>query len=607
MTTRTVDPILLEVVRNRLETIADEMELTLLKSAASPIVKEGLDASAALFNVRGRDDRPGGGDPDPSRLPGVGGPADRAGVPARDDDGGGRVPAERPLRRRHAPARHHAGGAGGRRGPRRRAGVHDVPPPGRRGPDAGERADGRHRALPGRDHHPADPVVARGRAGREPVCPPPAQRAHSGGVHRRPDGPGGRRPAGRDRLNELFRRYGTDAVLGYIDELLERAETLTRRGIEAIPDGTYAFTDWMDDDGIEDRPVRIAVAVTVRGSSMTFDFTGTSPQVRGPFNSVPASTLSAVYYAVRAILGSDRPQQRRLLPRRRRRAAAGQPGQPAGAGAGQLPHGHDQADRRHHPGRARPGAARPHAGRQLGDPPGHGVRRDRPGHRSPVRGQRAGRGRHGRAPGQGRGPRPWRPTSATAWNIPVEALEMNFPAAHRADRALGGLRRRRCDAGRAGAGEGLRGDRDRRHRRPPERALPVGALGPVRRRAGAPRAGRSSSAGTGRARRCPRSGCCSSIRATSSGSTSRAGPAGATRSSGTSPGPGRRAGPPRLRRGGGRGVRRRPLRRPRRGRPRRDEGRDARRFHPGARAPSTGYSTAAGRTAGRPDPAPRGA
>ena len=53
MAARDIDPILLEVVRNRLETIADEMELTLLKSAASPIVKEGLDASAALFNVRG--------------------------------------------------------------------------------------------------------------------------------------------------------------------------------------------------------------------------------------------------------------------------------------------------------------------------------------------------------------------------------------------------------------------------------------------------------------------------------------------------------------------------------------------------------------------------
>src|SRR5205809_6425714 len=48
-----IDPILLEVLRNRLDAIADEMELTLLKSAASPIVKEGLDATAALCNTRG--------------------------------------------------------------------------------------------------------------------------------------------------------------------------------------------------------------------------------------------------------------------------------------------------------------------------------------------------------------------------------------------------------------------------------------------------------------------------------------------------------------------------------------------------------------------------
>src|SRR2546427_10518577 len=48
-----IDPVLLEVLRNRLDAIADEMELTLLKSAASPIVKEGLDASAALFNIAG--------------------------------------------------------------------------------------------------------------------------------------------------------------------------------------------------------------------------------------------------------------------------------------------------------------------------------------------------------------------------------------------------------------------------------------------------------------------------------------------------------------------------------------------------------------------------
>ncbi len=85
------------------------------------------------------------------------------------------------------------------------------------------------------------------------------------------------------RLGELFARYGTDVVLGYVDELLERAETLTRRGVEAIPDGTYGFVDWLDNDGIDlDRPVRIQVAVTVHGSAMTFDFTGTSPPGPGP-------------------------------------------------------------------------------------------------------------------------------------------------------------------------------------------------------------------------------------------------------------------------------------------------------------------------------------
>jgi N-methylhydantoinase B len=301
MAARTIDPILLEVVRNRLETIADEMELTLLKSAASPIVKEGLDASAALFNVRGETI------------------AQAAAIPIHL--GCLELAARRIVRA--------------------------FPPETMTEGDAFLLND----PYDGGTHLPditlAVPVVAEGRVvalactmchhqdvgGRTPGSVPtdatelyqegviiPPTRLFRGGVLdenlfallrrnvRIPDVFTGDLMAqvaagrlGGIRLNELFGRYGTDAVLGYIDELLERAEILTRRGIEAIPDGTYAFADWMDDDGIEDRPVRIAVAVTVRGSSMTFDFTGTSPQVRGPFNSVPASTLSAVYYAVRAI------------------------------------------------------------------------------------------------------------------------------------------------------------------------------------------------------------------------------------------------------------------------------------------------------------------
>jgi N-methylhydantoinase B/oxoprolinase/acetone carboxylase alpha subunit len=55
------------------------------------------------------------------------------------------------------------------------------------------------------------------------------------------------------------------------------------------------------------KPVKVAVTLRVRGSAVTFDFTGSDPQVRGPFNSVPASTMSAVYYAVRAISDASIP------------------------------------------------------------------------------------------------------------------------------------------------------------------------------------------------------------------------------------------------------------------------------------------------------------
>src|SRR5687768_18155212 len=53
------------------------------------------------------------------------------------------------------------------------------------------------------------------------------------------------------RLRELFAAHGVASVLAYIDELLNRAEILTRREIEGIPDGDYSFEDWLDDDGVD--------------------------------------------------------------------------------------------------------------------------------------------------------------------------------------------------------------------------------------------------------------------------------------------------------------------------------------------------------------------
>jgi N-methylhydantoinase B len=297
-----IDPILLEVLRNRLDAIADEMELTLLKSAASPIVKEGLDASAALFSMQGETI------------------AQAAAIPIHL--GALEFAAKRLIQA--FPLERMVDGDVFL--------LNDPYDGGTHLPDITVAvpifADGRvvalactmchHQDVGGRT--PGSVPTDATELYQEGVIIPPTQLFRAGVLDenlfallrrnvRIPEVFAGDLMAqvaagrlGSRRLGELFTRHGTEVVLGYIEELFTRAETLTRRQIEAIPDGTYTFEDYLDNDGIDlDRLVRIAVAVKVHGSSMTFDFTGTSPQVRGPFNSVPASTMSAVYYAVRAI------------------------------------------------------------------------------------------------------------------------------------------------------------------------------------------------------------------------------------------------------------------------------------------------------------------
>jgi N-methylhydantoinase B len=109
-------------------------------------------------------------------------------------------------------------------------------------------------------------------------------------------------------MRELVVRYGFDQLERYFDELLDYSEREARRTIRAIPDGVYRFTDHLDDDGVNmDQPVTITVAVRVEGDELTVDLTGTSPQVRGAINSTLSFAKSAVYFAVRSLMGSDAP------------------------------------------------------------------------------------------------------------------------------------------------------------------------------------------------------------------------------------------------------------------------------------------------------------
>lgn len=113
---------------------------------------------------------------------------------------------------------------------------------------------------------------------------------------------------GERRLKELADTLGTDQTVAIFDELLDRSKHLTRAAIRAIPDGEYAYVDFLDNDGVDlDDPVRIEVKVVVAGDSIVFDFAGTSGQVKGPFNCMPSGALCGACFAVRAIGGSDVP------------------------------------------------------------------------------------------------------------------------------------------------------------------------------------------------------------------------------------------------------------------------------------------------------------
>lgn len=107
---------------------------------------------------------------------------------------------------------------------------------------------------------------------------------------------------GKRRYQELCRGLGADVLQRYVEELKDRAEFLTRQKIAEIPEGTYRFHDFLDNDGIDlDRRVKIQVAVGRRGSDLVIDFDGTDPQLKGPANSARSGPPCCGYYVIRCI------------------------------------------------------------------------------------------------------------------------------------------------------------------------------------------------------------------------------------------------------------------------------------------------------------------
>jgi len=109
-------------------------------------------------------------------------------------------------------------------------------------------------------------------------------------------------------LQRLGRRYGPDTLAAAAERIQAQSEAAMRAAIARIPDGTYSFEDFVDDDGIErDRPLRIRVALTVSGEEVVVDLAGSADQAVGPVNCTLNMTRSAVVCGVMMALGAEVP------------------------------------------------------------------------------------------------------------------------------------------------------------------------------------------------------------------------------------------------------------------------------------------------------------
>jgi N-methylhydantoinase B len=301
------DPVTLEVVRHALYAIAEEMSVIVMRSARSPLLKEAGDLSSCLTDAEGCLIAQGRDIPMHMGVMGFTVKALLERVPAarmREGDvwylnlpevGGNHLPdvkAVRPVFFRgrlvaFAVNLAHWADIGGA-------------VPGSYVPSATECYQEGLRIAPvrlfsasGPDREAIDLILAnlRGRDEREGDLL--AQYAADDVATR--------------RLLELFERHGADTMTACFDALHAESEAQMRAALRALPDGVWEGEDWLDDDGVDDRPVRIHVTIDKRGDRATFDFTGTDPQTRGPVNTTYFITCSSVYYAMKALAAPDVP------------------------------------------------------------------------------------------------------------------------------------------------------------------------------------------------------------------------------------------------------------------------------------------------------------
>ena len=302
-----IDPVTLEVIRNGLTAIAEEMSLVVMRSARSPLLREAGDLSSAIVDAdgemiaQGRDipmhlgvmgftvkeflkrvpkDRLAPGDVWFLNLPEVGGnhlPDVKAIRPVFAD---GEI-------RAFAVSLAHWADIGGA-------------VPGSYVTYATDAWQEGLRIAPlrlftkqGPDREKLDLILANVRGPEEREGDILAQMAAS--------------RAAEERLLGMYDVHGVDTVAAATAAIHDRAEAQMRSALAALPGGVWQGEDFLDDDGAGGPPLAIRVKITLDGERAVFDFSDSDDAARGPLNTTPFVAAASAFYAVKVLVGPDIP------------------------------------------------------------------------------------------------------------------------------------------------------------------------------------------------------------------------------------------------------------------------------------------------------------
>ena len=299
-----LDPVTLAVLRGRLEQIADEMDATLYRSAFNPIIAEAHDACHGLYDAQTGDTLIQG----KSGLPVfVGAMAFAVRAAMRAAEGrGGMQPGDVWLFNDPYEGGTHANDFKLVRPCFRQGQLYCFLASAAHWHDVGG-------AVPG-NYNPAATECW-----QEAVQIPPVRIVRDGQIEedvlailrantRLPDSLWGdlngqlaALELGAGRLDSLLDEYGDARVAAALQALRERAVKLMRSHIASLPDGRYSFEDVLDNDGVRDVTLTIALDMTVQGDRLTLDFSRTSPQCAGPVNISRATAVAACYVALKHV------------------------------------------------------------------------------------------------------------------------------------------------------------------------------------------------------------------------------------------------------------------------------------------------------------------